>query len=889
MKNLFKLGMSTVLFLSACAPKSDNVNGVAAPAATREEVQENLINLWRELNVGNTPNTATAAIIFKLMNPTTQKALQSGGLPTDRGFMDEISAAKDRQKRVLSLRDVPYLNDQQVISGTAIYSLEGVQFSSAGYTESLSLAREQEIQKRAMKNINDTFEARSVEIAQQIAGDVLRQVPQLEIEKLEKLKGTEAEKIEEILSALKKYDKILAGYDFSKDNNAKLIILGFIARALGKELAKNGSVQHLIKTAQDVVKTASLVKEICGLVDALEQNRKDIKKNMNSMIDSLEGVKDDLDRLRRDAEMGLDPTTKAEAKRLLSDMIYGRIKPVNSPGILSQPIQMSANLTNFANSADAAAKNLSTIVQNATKITQALGIKVDPNVAKALDSAEKIAKGVSLAKTVFAAAATGGLIGALGAFSGGGGLSALGIGGGDSSAADIAAIKQDIAEIKKVQKEILQTQVETMKMIQNVAKMMESFHREQMYVMREMREEIAVLKDISLFMAHENIQACHTMVEYALQGDKNPFVVENTVNLLRTPRSFIFSYIKDRESLNQFVRSSSARTYENCQEGLNKAFGSLDVANSPLKLSMQQSQGFLGTFANENYTALTKQWNSVDYDQRSFGIHLPAVNLRSLSYKINYASNSRNYLKSNFELDTLISTEALERYVAALLILGPLISFDKADWEGFLRTGNLENVANSSKRQLRFLDNALVKVQSAIAQESLIAGEPILPLLASDFSRILGSPTEGCDRPDVRADITMSKDCSIKGNKMLRGNLLLYVLNKRMSSQFAADDYSRILAAKDVHAMGELLGSPFRGKLVAKERGLVIDWNYGGLAQDLLPDANDIFSGKITYTENLTRLLSLQQKIVAAILEMSPSILSSKTKRDYLSILAIKN
>lgn len=894
MKKTLSIGMSMTLFVSACAPQKEIVRDTSnsTPTAVVERAADaNLIELWQKLHVSSYRNPGVAELIKSVMSKPTQDQLRSGTLPADVTFLKELARSQDTLKRHLILGNVPYSFDQQIISGTAMFAADRLAISSERFVKGLDQAREIEIQNRALKTIQDTFENRAEEIARLFAPSVVQKMSPEEINTVTALTGTLEEKARQILPILKKYDRILASYEFTPDDQVKLVFWSMVASVIAKEVTEHKSLQHLLKQVQEISKAVTLLKEAHALIQLMNEQRKDALDSLYEMRDAIVGIKNDIDQARKKIDPRLSADGNAKAKRLLSDLVFGRTKESAEPGPFAQPLPISPNVLKLADAAKTASENMRNILKAANDISAKFGLKVDPGLAKALDTATKVAAGVSLAQNVLVGAASGGVIGALGAFASSGGLGALGLGGGDPMAADIKAIKEQLNHIAEMQQKMMEMQVETMKMIQSLAELIQSYHFEQMYVLREIRKSTEVNTEISRVLANEDLRACHSMLEFILGGSMN---LENSVDFLSIPRSLIYAQVNDRKKLEHFIKSTTESNFASCQKGISNAFASSSLEHSPLIAAMNTQETVLGPYATENFRPLVRLWKRVSFNPAAFGVHLPSLNATSLASKLQYARATVSQ-DAHIDVDRLVSTEALERYISVLLLMGPVTSFDKKDWDIFLQTNDLPHQDLSWNRSNRLLRGALIKVQTALAQESLIAGEPLLFDLSQQFASLLSQRTTHCESfpsGDEKRDLA----CAIKGNTLLRKNLLTYILHQRLGSSFFDRAYEQALANNDALGMQNLIGREFSGFVVPLQKDgktvLGLNWNYESRANsaliDPLPDVKTVREGKIAYSENVTRLLSLQQKLVEAIVEITPTLLSSQTQKDILSILAVK-
>lgn len=878
-----------VLFLSACAQSPNESGGVAEVQKTSapSRAETDFYNFWSNIGASAQPHLGLATLLRPYVFEGTRKE-KSANITLKSSFISDFEKERSAMKRKFLLGRVPFSEDHDILNGTLIYSENSKAFSSEGFVQEFDLALQVQIQNRAMTSLMDSYKNRAQDVARELAPFILKEVSAEDLETLNTVSGNREQQIQKIVEVLKKYDKVLSAYEFHPEDNVKLVLLGTVAVVLADELAKNKSLQHFLVVARDVQKTAKLVQEVAALIQVVEDNRSQMKRDWEKMRLGMDGLVHDLNQIKK----GLNPKTRSEGMRLIEDALNGRLKEGSGGSFLTQRQSISKNVELFVSSAAAASDGLNNILNATETISLKLGIRLDPGVRDALNTARQVTAAVSLAKNMMAAYATGGLVGALGVFGGGGGAAAILGGAQDAMAADLKEIKRELQEIKRLQVQMIEMQVETMKMIRDLAIMLESYHREEMYLLKELKGLQLMQYETTMIETHWQIRACEDMLRFAVLGNKSfdgDLFSIGTINVINLSRDIIYAPLKDKEKLKEFIQSMGEGTLSFCQMGLNRAFANASAKENPVQLIASGKTDLLSLFYQEKYIPLLEKLKSLESsrDLSAMALHMPASNVLTLQKKGLYTKGRVAGISSD-QLRYLISAEGLERYVEALLLLNPVVSFDKDAWKEFLKDkaslkGNYDLAWNRSSVWLK---NALALTQTAISQEALLAGEPLLDSLYGDLGEIINS------KDDCRAP-SNSLVCAVKTNPMLRDNLLMYYLHVSSSFKPFMARYRTAYEKQDISQFKGFFGEPLDGNLAVQEvngqKRVVLKW--GGSDDRLisvLPSIEEIWAGSLKYSENMSRLLILQEKVVNALLEVTPMYIDEATREDLIKALLVK-
>ena len=256
----------------------------------------------------------------------------------------------------------------------------------------------------------------------------------------------------------------------------------------------------------------------------------------------------------------------------------------------------------------------------------------------------------------------------------------------------------------------------------------------------------------------------------------------------------------------------------------------------------------------------------------SLPLHFPVSDVDALSSKTPYFDESYRPLttaKDVYQLGHLISAVTLERYVTGLLILHPVLELDSSTWRKSFKdiVDTFVEQTEFSSRSNRAIRNALKMTQSAIAQEAIIAGEPILHKLHENYKDYLTS--KECS----------GEQCVLRKNKLLMKNLVMYTLreHKKITDDFM-NRYERFYQDKDFAQLSELFNSDLTNENFEEKAGSIYlkilsdRTNQGSPVPEMirLPTPEDLKLGRILYTENMPRLIYMQSMIINELQKVTP-------------------
>jgi hypothetical protein len=506
-------------------------------------------------------------------------------------------------------------------------------------------------------------------------------------------------------------------------------------------------------------------------------------------------------------------------------------------------------------------------------------LKVEPNndLHKVISSATEVAQSLSkVTQHPFSTAISLSSAPMLAGWMGGGGIK-------DSDMLEEIKCKLDILIENQI--EMIKRQKETLELIKNIALMVDQYHQNQMVSSSELRDFSVVSSEREELQSNMGIASCEQLVGNQLNSKLSDDVTNlkhdfniNNVKLLTIQFN---SSMRDLSSIQSITKSVKKNDFENCLESISSAFGDEYLKDNPLQtMYLSDKKKHLFNFERDKFqpvlATLAQFYPNTNLDILPF--HFPSRDLKMLKEKTKFMLgqiNSGNSGHEIYDVEHLISVHALERNLTSLFILYPLLELDKADW-----AGDYEEIVNTyilrgqkRTRSATFLRNALKITQSAIAQESLLAGEPILQGLLFYKKNILSN--QKCDVEFL---------CGLKNNTLLMKNFVLYSLNhqntlipdffiKYEKAYLTADlaSLARFLSPslndKNLKVLKNNDGSEIMIEIKSNNRTII---GKETIILVQLPSPKTLREGKILYSENMERLLLMQDLIIENLEKVTP-------------------
>lgn len=922
-KQLVVYSTAFALFMSACAPAGNSVPTVALQKQNKNSGWEQFQQLIYSENA-NLPLAEALRSLLQEQNPEVlvflKAQLEEG---KTLAFPDEISQRWDLAKKSIIVGDSTALADTDLLLNTLNLNLNEVQRSNA-FHHQLEGKMAGLVQSVALRNLLKAFDEQIKKDSREIAVDVVAKIkvarPEV-LDKIDKTKliGDRSAQIEQIVAYLKQADYLFYQYGLSEDDQASLALYTAVAGAMAAVLAESATVKTLLVNIQQVRDVAEKAKKVVALAESLKAYSESLKKDAVVMGGSVKNIYGKIKNLTDDIDLSLSESGKKQAREMMDALLNGRASEPPSPevaaelekkGFFQRKRELDSDVQKFVNSADNASKSLDNILKTTLQVTDALGVKLSPGVTKAIDTAMKINQGIQAVSAISKAFSAGGFVGALGAFSGGPATMALaafgGLGGGGPDPAvmaELRAIKQSLAEIKAMQKEILENQKKMMVMIKDLALMMEEYHKAQMKQAMDTYEEVLNNRSALTEIDEKSFRSCEAMTTFALSKapyykrmDSASYKTKTFLSIsnMELVQEIIRDVTGSPKELMQFINNGSSENFKTCQQEMSTVFMTRDIQKfsraawtegSPEK---ELKDG--GEVVRKYYVPALSYLQKMTVDKEArwqkLGLHLPVLNVSALIAKKSRYVNQPGQSTNLMELQNLTATHKLEKYVTALLLLHPYLTVDYENWNSSLQEVLSAAVTEQTRERTRqLLNNAFERVQMAVAQEALLAGEPLLPDLSLHWTELV-KEQKNCEGQE--------KFCFVRENKLMMGNLLTYVLVQRtgvISNTVEAmtkrrDIYQQWL--REPAVLAQILMVPVEA-LVKDEKGrLQLVLAKGEALAILMPEVEDVATGQLRYTEAMSRMIQLQHRVADELAKISSMGYSSQEREKLAKAMFLK-
>jgi hypothetical protein len=759
------------------------------------------------------------------------------------------------------------------------------------------------IKDKALEEIVKTYEERASvlakEMALEVAIDLAHSTEAADLEK-SVLQDEMASAIEKIKNAQPFIEKL---NDYFKDSNLNsneqytVVASGILASAVYMQIKDNKGFKAIIGKSQSIIKDIKEIhdkaREFVALTSALGKHMNSTAESGNKLVEGLQGTQKDLAEVGRAIKRSMGKSSDIHSRRLADfyykQLIKGEKATEDSKiSILDRPVRINENLSKSIAASGEVADNLSNLLQTTDKMFNLLKINPPASVQKTIQNAQTVAAAVSTVKSITAGLATGGALGAITALTTSPLVaSAMGaMNGPDAVSAELKRMDGKLDSIIENQKKIMEAQLETMNMVKDLALMVDQYHQVQMMALAGLRDISLVNMEINKAMLHKDIRSCERLINFQLSSvwkDRN-FKMNSLhgVSELKYVNARFTANINGLDALRRTIRSVEGNGFERCQNGITEAFGGNSVFENPLRSIFSSSENEqLYVFQRDTYAPLLEALYNFAGTSRfkQVPLHLPSSNLFGVDEKHEYLKGAIHSGQSGmYQLEELISARGLERYLGQLLVLYPFFEVDRAVWfeshdeivKTYLNNSNIGE--NQNTRSFYFLSNALGLVQSAIAQESILAGEPLIPYLYRERPFDLFSSAR-CS--ELKSE-GIGDACAFIKNKLLMKNYFTYAILK-MKTPEALRQYINayntndtvLLASSIRHDIGgsRISGREINGRLMyhlklADEAGRPIEVR--------LPTPDELDSGAMLYSENMQRLMKMQGAVIEALEKVAP-------------------
>jgi hypothetical protein len=807
-KKMSHLSISVIIIfslaLSACGKNATTTNETIVNRSAENQLStfantQSSYEAWSKLLLSDEKNVALAEILAKSVANENKKLVQDLVSSLSNEEIESIIAQITSEKNALNKSFLFRQNNQ--LEGTDLFRnsiLEEDFKISDSEANQMTIATFSYLKSKSLeeiyKSFNDVIEKNSKDVAQALIQDIALNNPALAVE-IESAANDSfnAEEFSKKLIKSKAYlEKADEYFKYSGLNTKEQLVLvatGTVGAVIYSELKNNKTFISLLNHYKKIKLVILEVKEKVELiklsVEVIKNDRDLIVASFKDFNAGLSGVKDGIkestDRINDDSSVD----SKKTAQFLYDKIIRG--KPLNknetNPSLLDSQKKITENLAKSFAAAGTMANSLQSIINVTNMLSDNLGIKLPSNVQKALNTATKVAAGVKLASAVVSGFMSGGVLTAVGMLSSGplGDMLGMSSGTDPQVMAALGRIEAKLDVVLENQQKMLDLQIETIKAIKNLAVMVDEYHQKEMIALAGLHDDNMISMELSRAKLNANIRRCESLIDFELKkfwgkDKRNSFNGSITANI---DYETFYKGFKSMNDFRKFARGATENDYTHCQDALSEAFGNTDTINNPI-LSIFNSEDDLNLFSfqRDTYKPLVKMLAQTkkNLGERKKILHIPMSKISDLDYKNDSLSSSEIDTLStdnefDYNLDNLLSTKSLERYFSSYIILYPIFEFDKNDWnlslqelvtiyyknmipsEGiFTEQNTLQNVS----RSYFFMSNAIDLIQSAIAQEAILAGESLIPTIRMNLgSSILTN--EECNTKIICAKIITSE------------------------------------------------------------------------------------------------------------------------------------
>lgn len=908
MKNQ-KVISSVVAFsmsLSACTPGSSGSSEGVTPSAAQEvsklgEAQ----SLWVKLFDSDHPNFALAELLTPWLWSLDKKNMQAIKARTQT-IDPESTAATDLQKSLLQMKfkmimgDRSYIQDETLLKN-AVFSQYTRLESEGAFNLQIRLQTAAEAQAQAYMKVQAAFNEKVKSNAREISRDVVSNLNPDAIAVINNAKNKDPKvAIQEIYQTLKKWDKRLDAYEFASEDEHKLLLYGYIAAELYDHLKTNPSVQEIVKGVQQIQEIKKKVKEFRAVVTAMDQYHNNLTDGWKKMKDGMNGIKREIE---NNDVWNVEPTTelteqsKKESVEFVTDLLLGR-KPdgkTDGKSILSQPHPMSENAKMFFEGAGATANAVDNLISGTRTIANTLGIELDPGIEDALNTAQKITQSVKIAEQVATAFSSDGLMGAFGALAGGGGAALMmgPVGAGAMAVgqmqmnAELGKINARLDKVIEMQKEMLKLQRETLAKLEDLSHKLDEYHNQEMLAINSVKDEVISNREAIRQIINNDFTKCNAVLNRINSIVGGPESTSLNAISAATIRASLAKSLANPTVRNALLNEHNTKaSFQGCGEALTNAFSHKSIANTPLAGSIYGlTKKATPLEIKDNFFDPALELLNKTYPQKTvanMALHLPVGDFKGLEKKsIYWKRNLKESSSLNTEMRDMVSVYALENYIGGLLSLYPLVTVSADAWTNIPTvTANAWNgsmAGGQKQNQSQFLlKSALNTINLAIAQQSLMAGEPILPQLAEKFEDIV---TEAKD-----CTATASNYCYVRRNQVMAKNVLSYYLYLRSQDPLFAAAYSQAYSSSSAEELVKILGAKFLGK-VESQGGVKLAWLAEANVTVEFPSPADLEKKLISYPPELPILVKLQEKVADELTKVTPNKLSPQEQQVLTSLV----
>lgn len=748
---------------------------------------------------------------------------------------------------------------------------------------------------------------------QKLAAMALCELRQIDDSRLKKIiankETTEKSKIKQLRKRLEDFnifDGALSRLELLPDEKVVAMIYAGVAAEVYKAITSQPINQELSNLSSSIGEAEKVINSMIPILKGIAESRKRLAKGHEDFIASQKLLNEDIEQAinliqHRLSRMTDNPSSSnAEIMQLLNDKTYQAIKtnlignrkmPEESEKtLLSKGIKLNQNLKKVLNSYTTVSSEFLAMVNQTQELVKVSGLDFPDDVVKVIGSVEEVHSTINTANNILSGFEKGGLIGAVTALAESSALSMI-VGKNIIPPTPEQILNNKLDNVVRLQKELLDMQFKTMEMVTKLANMVAELHEKEMFAIAELKELALINLDLGYLNLTADLKSCEVLAHNS-SNFKSQLDFSRSTHSYKVLKTYVYSMrekLSQLNLINNIFGQYGAYAYQKCRNHLSSEIGFRNTfADTPL----------LALFADTSvdniryhrvrtriYIPFLEKYKSLNLGKiaPNSGLELPLRSVRDLSQKLDIVSSSVQDSKELFTghaLDHLISTKALQRYLIQIIRLDELFDFGIEDSRQDISLFDIYESsvkANEQPSAVQALPRSIYRaLRSAIAQENILAGGPLLKKISDDFSNIRQS-FKTCDHAGAA---NQGFNCAVFFNKLALKNMMTLRLMKTN-----IQTYDAALKGKDALKLARILGDGITTADIQIEKGRVY-LSLTGKNQSRsvveLPRVKKVHKGLIHYSANMKALIQLQDLAASSLVERSELSKYSVSSRDYL-------
>ena len=904
--NVTSFLLATVFLTTACSKSggSNSSSNISTSNSKQRFVSNDYLEDWQNI-LRNKSSIQTLETLASEVSSQNREAvlelLKDFSEEEIKEIFNDFKENELRLRNAYLYRDADWSNNQTFLNKTILINSDLVISNIDTPSDRILLSVTAKAKDKLLNEIIDTYSKRMAELSEELApifaAEILKKKPylvsQIEQDIQDGNKDKAIKNLTTTIEGLQKFDEFFKGSDLNDKEQVlatlSLATAGAIAYKIHEQVKGTKTFKQVVKAVKKGQEISKTFKELKILAKSLNDYTIAMEKDSKVFTDASSSIAKDIgDVFQSVKEEGIKGIDAKKTFQFLYDKTLGGKKSQSKNiqdefSIASKPWQINQNVNVMLDSASRMTNHFSSILDTTTIIASKLGIKLSPEISKLVDKANKVGETIGMAQKVIDGLASGGVLGAFQAFSSGPAAALLGGGGGFESKVmkEFGTINKKLDQIITLQKKMIELQISTMEMIQKLALMIDQYHQEEMAAIASLRNINVVTLEIAKAGMNSNISECEMIVNAHMNKklgqvkfDRANIDAANAASLSES----LFSDLGGFKGIHNFIRSNHDFAFQYCQQGIAKTFGQMSTVDKPIfSIYMTTDENDLKKFYEKNYLPLYKviKNKAKERSTLSMALHAPMERISDLPLKYIYTNNNVSaWNRIDYDLENLISPIALERYASQLLIFHPYIEMDRSEWSQsienvFKRYVEIVSDIEDRSRGQALLFNALKITQTAIAQEAILAGEPMLDDISqADSLKAIFKDNSPCSTK------TEAQACAMRTNALLMKNLFLYSFHNNAAKYgHRLEEYEWAYKEKDIKGIERIV---FKNTIQGKIRLNKGSLEMVTISNDLeeykfdLPTPKEMQEGFVQYSENMGRLIKLQDKLVDALIKTTP-------------------